>query len=208
MPWFPRTEAEMNALAESMAAGFRDHPEIFVHADPAALETALAAFHARTAEQAAAQAHAKQATQAKKDAQRRLTSLMNAQFKLSEVDTGHQTSLLHLIGWAAKAGPKRGLPPGQPRTLRAVLEDGGTLALDWKSPVPGEGHGRVRAYLVERREQPAPNAPLTEWTQIAVALETSITLTRQPRAQQLEFRVVPVNNGGIGTPSNTASVVL
>ena len=147
-------------------------------------------------------------TQAKKDAQRRLTTLMNAQLKLSEVDTGHQTSLLHLIGWAAKAGPKRGLPPGQPRTLRAILEDGGTLALDWKSPVSGEGHGRVRAYLIERREQPAPNAPLTEWTQIAVALETNITLTRQPRAQQLEFRVVPVNNGGTGTPSNTASVVM
>ncbi|NLV40914.1 MAG: fibronectin type III domain-containing protein [Candidatus Hydrogenedentes bacterium] len=98
--------------------------------------------------------------------------------------------------------------PRHARTLRAVLEDGGTLALGWKSPVPGEGHGRVCAYLVERREQPAPNAPLTEWTQIAVALETSITLTRQPRAQQLEYRVAPVNNGGAGVPSNTASVVL
>ena len=208
MPWFPRTEAEMTALAESMTAGFRDHPEIFVHADPAALEAALAAFHARTAEQAAAQARAKQATQAKKVALKHLTTLMNAQLQQSEVDTGRHDALLRMIGWAAKAGPRRGLPPGQPRTLRAVLEDGGTLALDWKSPVPGEGHGRVRAYLIQRREQPAPNAPLTEWTQIAVALETSITLTRQPRAQQLEYRVVPVNNGGTGTPSNTASVVL
>ena len=40
--------------------------------------------------------------------------------------------------------------------------------LDWKAPSPGPG-GRVRTYLIERREQVSGSA-FNEWHQVAIAL--------------------------------------
>ena len=44
--------------------------------------------------------------------------------------------------------------------------------------------------------------------QAGVALETELRLTGEPRGDQLEYRVIALNAGGNGVPSDTAAVVL
>jgi len=46
------------------------------------------------------------------------------------------------------------------------------------------------------------------WSDIATALETEITLKGQPRGVELEYRVVAVNKAGDSPPSNTETAVL
>jgi len=112
-----------------------------------------------------------------------------------------------LIGWAPKATASPVARPGQPRELRSIKEDADKLTLQWKSPARTDG-GRVRTYLVERREQAAEGAAFDDWRQVGVALETNITLEAQPRHRDLEYRVTAMNHAGQGLPSNALPVVL
>ena len=43
---------------------------------------------------------------------------------------------------------------------------------------------------------------------VATAIETESTLVDQPKAVELEYRVIAVNKAGVGSPSNTVMVVL
>ncbi len=54
-----------------------------------------------------------------------------------------------------------------------------------------------------RRERPAG-----PWQDVATAILTEATLVEQPRAKELEYRIIAVNKAGYGEPSNTAMVVL
>lgn len=65
----------------------------------------------------------------------------------------------------------------------------------------------MRSYIVLRREH-VPGQPFTNWAHAALALETEITLTNQPRYIQLEYRIIAVNASGVSVPSNVAAVVL
>jgi len=83
----------------------------------------------------------------------------------------------------------------------------GDVTLEWKSPAGTVG-GRVRPYLIERREQPETGGAFGEWRQVGVALESHIKLEAQPRHRDLEYRVLALNHAGQSPPSNEVPVVL
>lgn len=90
--------------------------------------------------------------------------------------------------------------------MNATQQSPGAVHLDWKAPVPDKG-GAVRHYIILRREH-APGQSFTNWSQAALALETEITLTNQPRFIHLEYRIIAVNASGVSVPSNFVDVVL
>ncbi|MBP8131901.1 MAG: fibronectin type III domain-containing protein [Candidatus Hydrogenedentes bacterium] len=206
MPNFPKREADAVALADAMIAGYQQNPAVFPHADMPTLQSLRTAYQTKKNEQLDAEAKAQLATEAKDIALDALEGIMKVQLRQSEVDTADDAEKLELIGWGPKAPAQPSNPPGQPRNLDPVIQGPGTLFLDWKAPAPGPG-GRVRTYLIERREQVSGGA-FNEWHQVGVALDSELTLTDQPRNVQLEYRIIAVNNGGNSVPSNTAEVVL
>ena len=203
---FPKREADAVALADAMIAGFQQNPSVFPHADMPGLQALRTAYQTTKNAQLDAEAKALLVTEGKDQALTTLEDLMKNQIRQSEVDTSDDPAKLALIGWGPRAPAQPSNPPGQPRNLDPVVQGPGILFLDWKAPAPGPG-GRVRTYLIERREQVSAGA-FNEWHQIAIALEHNLTLTDQPRNVQLEYRVIAVNNGGNSEPSNTADVVL
>jgi len=207
MPQFPRTEAEIVALANLMVDGYTAHPGDFPSADIPGLATLSSAYSSVKSMQIDAMAAAQLATENKDTTLNSLEELMRNELKKSEVDVANSPEKLEYIGWGPKAPPKAADPPGQPRNLDPVIQGAGTLFLDWKHPAPGSG-GTVRTYLIERRDQPAGGGEFGDWAQVGIALETESTLTAQPRGVQLEYRVIAVNTGGQSAPSNTAPVVL
>jgi len=139
---------------------------------------------------------------------------MRVELKQSEVDTAGDPEQLELIGWAPRATAKPVDAPGQPRELRSDLETGDTVRLVWRSPAAGTG-GRVRTYVIERRERPesvddqtAADTAFSPWRQVELAFNPAVTLESQPRGQQLEYRVIALNRSGPSPPSNTVEVVL
>jgi len=206
MPTFPRREPDAVALADAMIAGFQQNPSVFPHADVPGLQALRAAYQTAKNAQLDAEAKAVLVTEAKDGVLTTLEDLMKVQLRQSEVDVASDQEKLGLIGWGPKAPAQPSNPPGQPRNLDPVVQGPGILFLDWKAPAPGPG-GRVRTYLIERREQVSGGA-FNEWHQVGVALDSELTLTDQPRNVQLEYRVIAVNNGGNSLPSNTAAVVL
>lgn len=207
MAQFPRREPEMIQLAGAMIAGYMANPVFFPRADTSGLAAALAAYKAARYDQQEKMAQAQLATGAK---ERRLTELkefMVNQLRQSEVDTAAHPNQLTLIGWGPKSAPSPSPPPGQPRNLMLETPDSTTVFLDWRAPASGTG-GKVRSYLVERREQPPGGGAFGEWHQIATALEREITLEDQPSGRRLEYRVIAMNIGGASAPTNSVAVVL
>ena len=207
MATFPRTEAEISALAISMMAGYAAHAADFPNADPMALGAAYGDYVSAKNSQTDAQAAAQVATEAKDTALDSMTETMRTQLRQSEVDVNDSPDKLEYIGWGAKAPAEPSDVPGQPRNLETVVQGPGTLFLDWKAPARGSG-GSVRTYVIERREQPAGGGEFGAWAQISIAIESEVTLGGQPRGPQLEYRIKAVNTGGESIPSNTVAVVL
>lgn len=206
MPQFPKREAEIVALADSMIAGYTENPGVFPGANVALLQTKRTAYQTAKDDQVEKQGAAQMATELKDKTLGDLDGFMSLQLKQSEVDTVDDPEKLGLIGWGPKQPAQPSNPPGQPRDLDPVVQGPGILFLDWKAPARGAG-GPVRTYLVQRREQPNGGGAFNEWHQVGIALETELTLVEQPRNQQLEYRIIAVNVGGQSVPSNTAAVV-
>ena len=207
MPQFPKRESDIIALLDSMIGGYTENPAVFPGANLAALQSKRAAFQAAKDDKIEKQAQAQLATEAKEGALTDVKALMMNQLKQSELDTADDPEKLGLIHWGAKRPAQPSAPPGQPRNLEAIVQESGTLLLRWKVPAPGTG-SRVRTYLIQRREQPTGGGKFNDWHQIGIALKKRITLTEEPRGQQLEYRIIAVNTGGNSLPSNTAAVVL
>ncbi len=206
MPVFPKREAEVLVLATKMISGYTTSPAVFPHADVPALQAALDACMAAKDLQVEREAQFRLATEDKDAKLELLVADMKKELTQSEVDTAADPAQLGLIGWGPKAPAQPSAPPGQPRNLDPIVQGPGNLLLDWKQPASGTG-GPVRTYLIERREQVNGGA-FNEWHQIAIALETEVHLSGEPRNQQLEYRDLAINNGGNSVPSNTAAVVL
>ena len=60
--------------------------------------------------------------------------------------------------------------------------------LAWKAPIDG---GQVAAYKVQRRERPAG-----EWSDVATAMESEITVNGQMCSNEVQFRVIAMNKAG------------
>ena len=78
-------------------------------------------------------------------------------------------------------------------------------SVEWRASVSNTG-GRVRDYRTDRREATSGRM-FSEWHEIANTFSKNIILREQPRAIQLEYRVVAQNIAG-ENPSRAVDVVL
>lgn len=198
---FPRREADIRTLAQSMITGLdgnADFPDPPVPSND--LRTLLDNLTVLEDAQVAAQAAAQQATEAKQAGMDELTAAMKKDLRYAEDAVNDNDAKLAALGWSGRATPAALQAPGQPRSLDAPKEGPGWLQLDWKKPVDG---GKAAFYRIERRE---PSAE--EWTMVGTALETETILNNQERGKEHEYRVIAANKAGESDPSNTVTAVL
>jgi len=202
MARFPIKEAEIVALAQTMATGLAANPAVFPNppVTPVVLANAIGVFSTARDEAVAAQAVAEQKTAAKLEKLQDLSDSMKAILRYAENTVNYDDEKLKLLGWGGKAAKTSLEPPGQVRSLEAPRQGEGWVFLDWKEPVDG---GAVAAYKIQRRLR--PNGP---WLDVGMAMESEATLTDQERAKEWEYRVLAVNKAGLGEPSNTVMAVL
>jgi hypothetical protein len=202
MARFPTTEADVVVLAEEMISGFTDNPLVYPAPTVAVIDltTAKTAFTAAMNAATAAKAAAEAAVDAKDTALGALTDAMKSDIKYAENTVGNDDAKLKLIGWGAKKSPTALTAPGQVLELTVPLQGDGSVSLAWKAPADG---GAPAAYKVMRRERPAG-----AWEDVATAVIAEAQLSDQPKALELEYRIIAVNKAGDGEPSNTQMVVL
>ena len=205
MARFPRTEAEIVALAQAMVSGLTGTeglPNVYPSPPvaPAELTALINAYTTARNAAIAAQAAAEEATTAKDEALEDLADAMKSDIRYAENTVDFDDDKLKLIGWAGRKAATPLAPPGQARLLEAPKQGEGWVFLDWKAPIDG---GAPAAYKIMRRERPAGL-----WEDAATAVITEATLVEQPRGKELEYRIIAVNKAGDGEPSNTAMVVL
>ena len=202
MARFPRTEAEVIALAEAMITGLTANAVLYPAPPVAVLDLTAAKTAYITALNAAiaAAAAAEAATTSKDDVLEDLVDAMKSDIRYAENTVDFDDDKLKLIGWAGKKAPTPLAVPGQARLLEAPRQGDGWVFLDWKAPIDG---GAPSAYKVTRRERPAG-----AWEDVATAVITEATLVEQPKGKELEYRIIAVNKAGDGEPSNTEMVVL
>lgn len=204
MPKFPKRQADILALADTMLAGYFAHAPDFPDINRSWLNRKCWAYKNHEGLWRKAYAHLHLATQAKNVSLDTLRELMKNCLKKSQVDVADVPEKLEYIGWGPKAPPSPADPPGQPRNLNAVTQEPSAVLLDWKPPA----RGAVRTYVIEQRYRPQGGGDFSNWQPVGTALETEATLTDQPRGPQLEYRIKAINTGGESAPSNTAAVVL
>ncbi|MFH1975767.1 MAG: fibronectin type III domain-containing protein [Pseudomonadota bacterium] len=202
MARFPRTEAEVVALAQAMKSGLTDNAAIYPAPPvlPVDLTTLVNTYISDKNTAIAAQAVAEEATSDKDDALESLVEAMKTDIRYAENTVDFDDDKLKLIGWAGRKTATALTVPGQSRLLEAPRQGEGWVFLDWKAPAEG---GVPAAYKVMRRERPAG-----AWEEIATAVISEATLVDQSRGKELEYRIVAVNKSGDGEPSNTVMVVL
>ena len=202
MPRFPKKEAQIAALAERLSRGLLDNDAIFsqppVH--PILIRLGKINYQSRHGNYLAAVAAAKQATTDKDQALENLTEAMKSDIRYAENTVNFDDDKLKLIGWAGKKPKTTLAPPGQTRLAEAPKQGAGWVYLDWKAPAEG---GKPSAYKIQRRNRAEDN-----WINAGTAILTQATLTDQPRAAKLEYRVIAINKTGDGSPGNTVEVVL
>ena len=202
MARFPRTEAEVIALAEAMITGLTANAVLYPAPPVAVLDLTAAKTAYITALNAAiaAAAAAEAATTSKDDVLEDLVDAMKSDIRYAENTVDYDDDKLKLIGWAGKKAPTPLAIPGQTRLLEVPRQGDGWVFLDWKAPIDG---GAPAAFKVMRRERPAG-----AWEDVATAVITEATLVEQPKTKELEYRIIAVNKAGEGEPSNTEMAVL
>lgn len=202
MARFPKSEAEIMALAQVMGTGLAVNDAIYPDPPVTMVNFGSAIMAYSTARNAAvaAQAAAELAIAAKDEALQALTDAMKSELRYAENTVNYDDDKLKLIGWGGRADKTSLQTPGQARTLEAPREGDGWIYLDWKEPVDG---GAVAAYKVQRRLRPDG-----AWLDVGMAVESEITLTNQERGKEWEYRVLAVNKTGESIASNTVMAVL
>jgi hypothetical protein len=206
MPKFPKTEAEVVALAETMVAGYTAHAADFPSVTVAQLSTALSTYKSQRQSQENAKGQAQIATVTKDEKLDALTELMKNDLKLSEVDVTNDPEKLYEIGWGPRQDPQPIAAPGSPTDLHPIAEGQGTLWLEWEKP-PTDVNKPVRNYIIERRQQ-AEGGEFGPWGLVQTTYDCDINLTEQPVEIRVEYRVKASNEAGESMPSNSVSVVL
>jgi len=200
MPRFPKTEAEIIALAQQIENGLGTNTNLADSPiDKTAFSAKLAAFTAKRDAILVKEAELKVDHGEKDDLEDDLTEAMQRVISYLDSFTGGDDAQLASIGWGAASAPTK-QPPGQPRTLEIVSQLDATLSLDWKSPSDG---GRVASYRVERRTRPAG-----AWETCGATNLSELALLNQPRGLELEYRVIAFNSNGDSVPSNSVAAVL
>lgn len=202
MARFPRSEAEIVALAQNIIAGLTANAGTYpappvLPADP---ETLVDSFNTLSDDAVAARAASEQATATKEASLEEAVNAMQSILRYAENTVDFDDDQLKLLGWGGRRARTPLDPPGQPRTLEAPRQGEGWVFLDWKKPTDG---GTVAAYKIERREQPSG-----AWQEVKTVFESEATLTGQERGKEWEYRVIAANKAGDGPVSNTVAVVL
>lgn len=200
MPRFPKTEAEIIALAQQILNGLNTNPNL--GGSPigkADFTAALDAFLAKRDAIPLKEAELGVMYDEKEDLMDDLTDKMQRVINYLDSFTGGNPTELASIGWGAASEPTK-QPPGQPRVLEIVSQNDSTIVLDWKSASDG---GRAASYRIERRERPAG-----AWETVWATNQTEAVLVNQPRGKELEWRIVGYNSNGDSPPSNTVAATL
>lgn len=202
MAKFPRTEAEIIALALQMIAGLNSPSSSFTSPPftGAELQTELDKFLTERNEATAAEAVYRIEIDQKDDQLDVLSEMMKSDLRYAENDAKGNEARLEELSWSGKAEGTALQIPEQPRTLEAPQQGDGYVFLDWKEPIGG---GAVAAYKIQRRERPAG-----AWEEVGSAIPSEFTLINQPKNLELEYRIIAFNRAGESVPSNTAMVVL
>ncbi len=202
MATFPKQEAQIAGLAQTMVSGFDDNIAIYPAPPVATLDvTALMTAYTDAKNAAvAATAAAEAATGSKLTALEDLAAAMKKDLRYAENTVDYDDDKLKLLGWSGRKDPTPLAPPGQTLSLKVVNQGEGWIGLEWKAPADG---GKLSAYKVMRRER--PEGP---WLEVQTAVTTEATLVEQPRGKELEYRIIAINKAGEGEPSNTEMVVL
>ena len=202
MARFPRSEAEIVALAQNIVAGLTANAAIYPAPPvlPADMQALVDSFNTLCDDSVAARAASEQATATKEAGLEEVVNGMQSILRYAENTVNFDDDQLKLLGWGGRHGRTPLDPPGQPRTLEAPQQGEGWLFLDWKKPTDG---GTVAVYKIERREMPAG-----AWQEVKTVFESEVTLTGQDRGKELEYRAIAANKAGDGPSSNTVAVVL
>lgn len=201
MARFPKSEAKISQLAQQMATGLAAATEHFPSPPVAApvLKAQLDDYHEKT--QALTQSHA-EARIRRVDKNRALKTLkdsMRANLRYAEIMARRHPEYLIQIGWRARRPRTAIKAPGEVRDI-AIRDEGDTwVLLNWDAPDEG---GEVAVYEIQRRQ------PRGKWEDEATSIDRVELLRGQPRGVELEFRVLAMNKGGVGSPSATVTAVL
>ena len=203
MPRFPKSQAQIAALAELIRTGLKDNPAIFPAPPVGWMGIGIRRNQFVNARNDALSAHAiaETAIAEKDDALETLIEAMKADLRYAENTVDFDDDNLKLIGWSAKKSPTALTPPGQTLALEVPTQGEASLTLSCTPPAPAAG-GKPNAYKVMRCIEDG------DWTDVATAVVTEATLTDQPQRQKLAFKVIAINKAGEGPESNTVEVVL
>lgn len=200
MSRFPKSETEIVSLAHSIITGLTAHPDEFPTppVTPDEVQASLNELLTADDEIISLQARLTAANNHRKDVLQKLTTAMRSAIHYAEqVTTNDKWSL---IGWSIRAERIALQIPGQVRNLVCAERGVDWIRLSWSTPKEG---GKVAVYHVQNH-----NLEANSWQLSTTAFDTEITLTNLPRDKNLEFRIEAANKQGIGSVSNTLSVLL
>jgi len=133
---FPRTEAEVVALAQAMKSGLTYNVAIYPAPPvlPVDLTALINTYTSAKNDAIAAQAVAEEATTNKDEALEDLVDAMRSDIRYAENTVHFDDDKLKLIGWAGKKAKTSLTPPGQARLLEAPKQGEGWGILGLESP--------------------------------------------------------------------------
>ncbi|MGK7904682.1 MAG: hypothetical protein AB4352_25405 [Hormoscilla sp.] len=209
MASFPNTEMEIATLAENMISGLTANTDVYpapiVPVDQ--LQNALNELKSAQHQVLATKSAAEQAVTAKNEVLKKLTGLLKSDIHYAEAVTERDDDKLKLLGWAGRSAPRRIEVPGAIEQFQVIRTEPGTIKLTWQRPSKG---GRVAAYKVQEL-----NRTLGIWQTVETAINTAaqslrdleVVLFHRQLGETLAYRIVPCNQAGEGTPSNTLEVL-
>jgi hypothetical protein len=201
MPNFPKSEADVIRLAQSIITGMAENADFPTPpVSTSDLQNSLNEFTSASDAQIAAYAAAEQSTDVKQIKYETLITRMKTMLRYAEDAVHGDDAKLSVLDWGARREKTPLTAPGQARLLEVTQQVIGGLTLRWKKPVEG---GAPSYYKIERRERAEGNWELTMTTS-----KPKAALTNQERGKEWEYHVIAVNRVGEGLPSNSVTAVL
>ncbi|MBO1348535.1 MAG: fibronectin type III domain-containing protein [Hormoscilla sp. GUM202] len=209
MATFPKSEMEIATLAENMISGLTANTEVYpapiIPVDQ--LQNTLNELKSAQHQVVATKSAAEQAVTTKNEVLKKLIGLLKSNIHYAEAVTQREDDELKLIGWGGRSAPRKIELPGPIEQFQAIRTEPGTIQLTWQRSRKG---GRVVAYKVQEL-----NRTLGVWQTVETALNNTaqplrnqeVVLYYRQSGEALAYRIVPCNQAGEGTPSNTVEVL-
>ena len=137
MPKFPKRQADIEALLNTMFYGYLAHMADFPSADVGALSMAYITYYSAKLIQTQALAAAQVATEQKNATLHNFKRTIKSCLKKSAVDVADDPAKLAYIGWGPKAIAELAVKPSQPRNLTSDEQAEGIVRLKWNRAANG-----------------------------------------------------------------------